>query len=117
MFHPSFLLDALAHAQISAAAAGEDSLELDLDYDALDAAADVGLAPDWHSTAIAQISPSGRIANIVLMHRSGEDSDSLLRIQCAISEPVEVGEIDLPPAQSTIPLAAKIEEGLDHPDS
>jgi hypothetical protein len=111
MFHPSVLLDALVHAQISAEAAGEDSLELDLDYDALDAAADVGLAPDWQSTAIAQTSSSGRIANIVLTHRSREDSDSLMRIECAISEPIEVGEIDLRPAETTISLAAKIEEG------
>jgi hypothetical protein len=117
MFHPSVLLHALLHVQTSAAAAGEDSLELDLDHDALDAAADVGLAPDWQSAAIAQISPSGRIANIVLTHRSGEDPDSLIRIECAISEPVEVAEIDLPPAESTISLAAKIEEGRDHPDS
>ena len=114
MFHPSALL---VHAQISAAAADEDSLELDLDYDALDAAADVGLAPDWQSTAIAQISASGRIANIVLTHRSREDPDSFMRIECTISEPIEVAEIDLPPAETTSSLAAKIEAGLDHPDS
>ena len=116
MFHPSVLLDALAHAQTSAAAAGEDSLELSLDHDALDAAADAGLAPDWQSTAIAQISPSGRIANIVLTHRSGEDPDSLIRIECAISEPVEVGGIDLPSPETTISLAAETGEGQDRPD-
>jgi hypothetical protein len=53
----------------------------------------------------------------VLTHRSGDDPDSLTRIECAISEPVEVGELDLPPAETTISLAAKIEEGQDHPDS
>jgi hypothetical protein len=68
------------------------------------------------STAVAQISFSGRIANIVLTHRSDEDPDSLIRIECAISESVEVDEIDLPPAETTNSLAAKIEEGQDRAD-
>jgi hypothetical protein len=116
MFHPSVLLDALAGAQTSATAAGEHSVKLDLDHDVLDAATDAGLARDWQSTAVAQISSSGRIANIVLTHRSGEDPDSLIRIECAISEPVEVDEIDLPPAEATVSLAVRIEEGEDQAD-
>ncbi|MGH2914952.1 MAG: hypothetical protein ACRDMX_08185 [Solirubrobacteraceae bacterium] len=99
MLHPSGLLDALVHAQTSVVAAGEHSVQLGLDHDVLDAAADAGLAPEWRSTAIAQISPSGRIAHVVLTHRSQEDPASLIRIECTISEPVEVGRIDLPRAE------------------
>jgi hypothetical protein len=117
MLHPSGLLDALVRAQTSAVRAGEHSVGLDLDHDVLDGAADVGLASDWRSTAIAQISPSGRIANIVLTHRSGEDSGSLIHLECGISEPVEVGRIDLPPDGTTISLAAKIEQEHDQADA
>ena len=116
MFHPSGLLDALVRAQKTAMEAGERSVELGLDHDVLDAAADAGLASDWQSTAIARITPSGRISNIVLTHRSGEDPDSLMRVECTISEPVQVGEIDLPPAETTISLAAKIEQEHDQAD-
>jgi hypothetical protein len=114
MFHPSGLLDALVRAQASAVEVGERSVELVLDHDVLDAAADAGLAPDWQSSAVAQISPSGRISNIALTHRSSEDPDSLVRIECAISEPVQVDGIDLPPPDTTISLAAKIEQEYDH---
>jgi hypothetical protein len=117
MFHPSGLLDALVRAQTSAVEVGERSVQLGLDHDVLDAAADAGLAPDWQSTAVAQISPSGRISNIVLTHRSGEDPDSLVRVECAISEPVQVGGIDLPPPDTTMSLAAKIEQDHDHADA
>jgi hypothetical protein len=94
MFHPSGLLDALVRAQTSAVKVGERSVKLGLDQDVLAAAADAGLSPDWQSTAVAQISPSGRISTIVLTHRSGEDPDSLMRVECEISEPVQVSEID-----------------------
>ncbi|MGH2844052.1 MAG: hypothetical protein ACRDKL_10780 [Solirubrobacteraceae bacterium] len=117
MLHPSGLLDALVHAQTSAVAAGEHSVELELDHDVLDAGADSGLAPEWRSTAVAQISPSGRIAHIVLTHRSDEDPDSLMRVECAISEPVQIGRVDLPPAEITISLAAKIEQAHDQADT
>jgi hypothetical protein len=117
MLHPSGLLDALVRAQTSAVRAGEHSVELDLDHDGLDGAADAGLASDWRSTAIAQISPGGRIANIVLTHRSGEDSVSSIRLECRISEPVEVGGIDLPPDETTISLAAKIEQEHNRADA
>jgi hypothetical protein len=117
MFHPSGLLDALVRAQTSAVKVGERSVELVLDHDVLDAAADAGLAPDWQSTAVAQISPSGRISNIVLTHRSGEDPDSRMRVECAISEPVQVGGIALPPPDTTISLAAKIEQEHDQADT
>lgn len=117
MFHPSGLLEALVRAQTSAVEAGDGSVELGLDHDVLDAAADAGLAPDWHSTAVARISPSGRISDIVLTHRSGEDPDSLMRVECAISEPVQVGGIDLPPPGTTISLAAKIEQEHDRADT
>lgn len=89
MFHPSGLLDALVRAQTSAVEVGERWVELGLDHDVLDASADAGLAPDWQSTAVARISPSGRISNIALTHRSGEDPDSLMRVECAISEPLQ----------------------------
>jgi hypothetical protein len=117
MFHPSGLLDALVRAQTSAVEVGERSVELGLDQNVLDAAADAGLAPDWQSTAVARISPSGRISNIVLTHRSGEDPDSLMRVECAISEPVQVGGIDLPPPATTISLAATIEQEHDQADT
>lgn len=110
MFHPSSLLDALVRAQTSVVASGEDSFEIGLDHDVLDASADAGLSPDWESTAVVRISPSGRIATIAVTHRSGEDPDSLVRVECAVSEPVQVGEIDLPPPETTISLAAKIEQ-------
>jgi hypothetical protein len=113
MFHPSGLLDALVRALTSAVEVGEGSVELVLDHDVLDAAADAGLAPGWRSTAVAQLSPTGRISNIVLTHRSGEDPESLMRVECAISEPVQVGGIDLPPPDATISLAAKIEQEHD----
>jgi hypothetical protein len=92
-------------------------VELVLDHDVLDAAADAGLAPDWQSTAFAQISLSGRISNIVLTHRSGEDPGSLIRVECAISEPVQVGGIDPPPPDRTISLAAKIEQEPNQTDT
>jgi hypothetical protein len=117
MFHPAGLLDALVRAQNSAVEVGERSVELGLDHDVLAAAADAGLAPDWQSTAIARISPSGRISNIVLTHRSGEDPDTLMRVECAISEPVQVGGIELPPAETTTSLAAKIEQEHDQADT
>ena len=113
MLHPSGLLDALVHAQTSAAAAGERSVQLGLDHATLDAAADAGLAPDWWSSAIVQVSPGGRIANIVLTHRSAVDPDCVLRLECSISEPVPVDAIDLPPAETTISMLAKIEAGHD----
>ena len=47
MLHPSGLLDALVRAQTSAVEVGERSVELVLDHDVLDAAADAGSAPDW----------------------------------------------------------------------
>jgi hypothetical protein len=117
MPHPGGLLNALAQARTSVVAAAEDSVELGLDHDVLDAAADAGLAPDWQSTAVARISPTGRISNIVLTHRSVEDLDSLVRVECAISEPVEVDGIELPPAEATISLAAKIEQEHDQADT
>ncbi len=115
MLHPGGLLNALVQAQTSVVAAAEDSVELGLDHDVLDAAADAGLAPDWQSTAVARISPTGRISNIVLTHRSVEDPDSLMRVECAISEPVEVDGIELPPAEATISLAAKINRSTTKP--
>ena len=115
MLHPSGLLDALVGAHTSAVEVGDRWVELVLDHDVLDAAADAGLAADWRSSAVARISPSGRISNIVLTHRSGEDPDSLLRVECEISEPLQVGAIDLPPAETTISLAAKIEQAHDRP--
>ena len=115
MFHPSGLLDALVRAQTSAVEVGERWVELGLDHDVLDASADAGLAPDWQSSALAQISPTGRISNIALTHRSGEDPNSLMRVECAISEPVQVGAIDLPPPETTLSLAAKIEQEHDGP--
>jgi hypothetical protein len=117
MFHPSGLLDALVRAQTSAVEVGERLVELGLDHDVLDASADAGLAPDWQSTAVARISPGGRISNIALTHRSGEDPDSLIRVECVISEPVQVGGIDLPPPDMTISLTAKIEQEHDRADT
>ena len=117
MFHPSGLLRALVRAPTSAAEVGERSVELGLDHDVLDAAADAGLASDWLTTAVAQISPSGRVSNIVLTHRSSEDPVSLIRVECAISEPVQVGRIDLPQAESTISLAAKFEQEHNQADA
>jgi hypothetical protein len=115
MLHPSGLLDALVNAQTSAVQSGERSVQLSLDYDVLNAAADVGLAPEWESTAIAQLSPSRRIAHVTLMRRSLEDPDAGIYVDCAISEPAEVGAIDLPPTEKTISLAAKIEQEHGQP--
>ena len=117
MFHPSGLLDALARSQTSAVEVGERWVELGLDHDVLDASADAGLAPDWQSTAVARISPSGGISNIALTHRSCEDPDSLMRVECAISELLQVSGIDLPPPETTISLATKIEQEHDQADT
>jgi hypothetical protein len=116
MLHPCGLLDALVHAQTSAVTVGEHSIKVELDHAKLDAVADAGLAPDWQSTAVAEISSTGRIAHVVLTHCSAEDPESLIRVEWAISEPVQVGRVDLPPAETTISLAARIEEH-DHTDA
>ncbi len=76
---------------------------------------DAGLAPDWQSTAVARISPSGRISNIALTHRSREDPDSLMRVESAISEALQVGGIDLPPPDTTISLAATMNRSTTGP--
>ena len=55
--------------------------------------------------------------DIVLTHRSGEDPDSVLRVECAISESFQVGAIDLPPPDTTISLAGKIEQERDRVDA
>jgi hypothetical protein len=117
MFHPSGLLDALVRAPTSATKVGERLVELELDHHVMDAAADAGLAPDWRSAAVAQISPNGRVLNIVLTHRSSEGPDSVIRVECALSEPVQTAQIDLPPAESTISMADKIEQDHNQADS
>jgi len=40
-----------------------------------------------------------------------------MRVECAISEPIRVGGIDLPPPETTISLAAKIEQEYDQADT
>jgi len=44
-------------------------------------------------------------------------ADSLMRVERAISEPVQVGRVDLPPAETTISVATRIEEAHDQADT
>jgi hypothetical protein len=117
MLHPRGLLDALVHAQTSVIASGEHSVEVGLDHEALNAAAGAGLAPDWESTAVVQLSPSGRIARVTLTHRSREDPNAWIQVDCSISEPDRVGAIDLPASEMTISLQDYIEQEHGQPDS
>lgn len=110
MLHPRGLLDALADAQTSAVASAPDSVEVGLDHDALNAAADAGLAPEWRSAAVVQLSPTGRIARVTLTHRSREDPDAWIEVDCTITEPERVGAIDLPPPEMTVSLHDSIEQ-------
>jgi hypothetical protein len=110
MFHPSGLLEALVHAQTSAVVSPTGSIEVGLDHDELDRRADAGLAHDWNSTAVVELSPSGRVASVVLSHRSEEDSTTgWIEIAWAISEPDQAGAIDLPPPAKTISMAKYID--------
>jgi hypothetical protein len=117
MLHPCGLLDALVHAQTSAVASGGHSVEVGLAHGALDAATDAGLAPEWESTAVAQLSPSGRIAHVTVTHRAREDPDAWIQVDCAISEPDRVGAIELPASEMTISLHDYVEQEHAQPDA
>jgi hypothetical protein len=110
MFDPCGLLDALVRAQTSAVAIRESLVEVGLDHDVLDAAADAGLAPEWESSAIAQLAPSGRIARVTLTHRSRADADAWLQVDCTISELDRFAAIDLPPPDKTVSLQQYLEQ-------
>lgn len=110
MLHPSRLLDALVTAATSARRSADGSVVVGLDYEVLNASADAGLAPDWASTAAAWLSATGRVTRVVLTHRSRENQDAFTHLECEISDPAQVGPIDLPPEEETISLAAKIEQ-------
>lgn len=97
MFDPRWSLEALAHAQRSAVAAGGRVVEVALDYATLNAGTDIGLAPDWtESSAVVVLSPSERIARITLMHHSRDDPDAWMRFDHRLSEPIPPRIIDLP---------------------
>jgi hypothetical protein len=117
MFHPSGLLDALVRAQTSAVEVGERSVELGLDQNVLDAAADAGLAPDWQSTAVAQISaqrPDLEHRAHASLRRGPRLSDARRMRDLRARQ---VGTVDLPPPDTTISLAAKIEQEHDQADT
>jgi hypothetical protein len=118
MFDPRWTLEALVHGQRSAVATADAVVELALDYDTLNAGTDLGLARDWdESTAVARLSPGGRIAHATLTLRSRDHLEAWIRIDCQISEPVAPCTIGLPGSESTISLRRWLEQAGDSPDA
>jgi hypothetical protein len=104
MLHPTWLLLALIDAQSSARLNEVGAYEVGLNYDQLNALADIGLAPDWESTAIVECSRAKRVSSVTCTHRSREDPAHHIEIRCWIAEPSAVGAVDLPDVKSTIAL-------------
>jgi hypothetical protein len=104
MLHRVGLLLALIDAQSSVHLAKSGTYEVDLDYEQLNDLSDIGLAPDWESTATVECSREGRVSAVTCTHRSREDPVYYIEIRCWISEPSDVGEVALPDAKTTIAL-------------
>jgi len=109
MLHPAGLLLALIDAQSSVRRTESGTYEVGLDYEQLNALSDIGLAPDWESTSTVECSRAGRVCSVTCTHRSREDPAYYIEIRCCISEPSDVGEVDLPDAKSTIALGDYVE--------
>jgi hypothetical protein len=109
MLHPAGLLLALIDAQSCARVTKVGTYEVGLDYEQLNALSDIGLAPDWKSTATVECSREGRVTSVTCTHRSREDPAYYIEIRCWISEPSDVGAVDLPDAKSTIALLDYVE--------
>ncbi len=98
-------LEALVRARRSAAATDEQTVEVSLDYEALNASTDIGLSRDWsESTAVVELSPAGTIARATLTHRSSGDPGAWMHYDFQISEQTSTVTIALPAPEATIPL-------------
>jgi hypothetical protein len=109
ILHPAGLLLAVIDAQSSVRFTELGTYEVELNYDQLNAFSDIGLAPDWKSSATVECSREGRVSSVTCTHRSREDPVHHIEIRCWISEPDDVGVVDLPDAQSTIALRDYVE--------
>ena len=114
MFDPRWALEALAHAQKSAVATAPRVVEVALEYQTLNAGTDIGLSPDWdESTAVVELSPSGRIARATLTHRSHDDPAAWMRCDYEITETHAPAPIELPKPEATIPLEQHVADLMD----
>ena len=104
-FDVHWSLEALVRARRSAASTDEQTVEVSLDYEALNAGTDIGFSPDWSdSTAVVELSPTHTIARATLTHRSPGDPSAWMRYDFRISEQPSTVAIDLPAPEATIPL-------------
>jgi hypothetical protein len=98
-------LEALVRARRSAAATDEQTVEVSLDYEALNAGTDIGFSRDWsESTAVVELSPTGTIARPALTHRNSGDPGAWMHYDFRISEQPSTVAIELPAPEATIPL-------------
>jgi hypothetical protein len=117
MFDPRWALEALAHAQRSAVATATHVVELELEYETLNAGTDIGLSRDWdESTAVVQLTASGRIARATLTHRSHRHPDAWMRFDYQITESPGPAPVELPKPEATIPLTQYLAGADGEPD-
>jgi hypothetical protein len=104
-FDVHWSLEALVRARRSAAATDGQTVEVSLDYEALNACTDIGFSPDWSdSTAVVELSTTHTIARATLTHRSSGDPSAWMRYDFRISEQPSTVAINLPAPEATIPL-------------
>ena len=115
LLHPRGALEGLRRACITAVARGERRFSIELDRDALDEIAALGLAAAWTVSACVALDEKQRIRNLDLTFSDPSEPDGSMRVIFEFENFGDPVSIDLPPASSTIPLADHIAEICDAP--